>query len=61
MTARPGVDVLAAPWLVGVLFAAAFTFRLLSPPFVLVPFFLVIPLHAMLWRGTRETAATRRA
>ena len=43
------VYVLAALWPVAVLYGAAFHLDLLSPPFVLVLFFLVIPLYMRFW------------
>ena len=51
-----GVYVVAAMWPVAVLYAAAFHFRLLSPPFVLVLFFLVIPLYLRFWSARWHTA-----
>ena len=43
------VYVVAALWPVAVLYGVAFHARLLSPPFVLVLFFLVIPLYMRFW------------
>ena len=45
------VYVVAALWPVAVLYAAAFKLRLLSPLFVLVLFFAVIPLYLRFWSG----------
>lgn len=45
------VYVVAALWPVAVLYGVAFHLRLLSPPFVLVLFFLVIPLCTRFWSG----------
>lgn len=50
------VYVLAALWPVAVLYGAAFHLRLLSPPFVLVLFFLVIPLYTRFWSARWHTA-----
>ena len=51
------VYVVAAAWPVAVLYAAAFVLGLLSPPFVLVLFFLAIPLYTRFWRARWHTAA----
>lgn len=45
------VYVVAALWPVAVLYGAAFHLHLLSPPFVLVLFFAVIPLYLRFWSG----------
>ena len=50
------VYVAAALWPVAVLYGAAFHLDLLSPPFVLVLFFLVIPLYARFWSSRWHTA-----
>jgi hypothetical protein len=52
------VYVVAALWPVAVLYGVAFHLRLLSPPFVLVLFFLVIPLYMRFW-SDRWHAAPR--
>lgn len=44
------VYVIAGLWPIAVLCLAAFQLRLLSPPFVLVLFFLAIPLYTRFWR-----------
>ena len=50
------VYVAAALWPVAVLYGVAFHLDLLSPPFVLVLFFLVIPLYTRFWRADWHTA-----
>ena len=50
------VYVVAALWPVAVLYGAAFHLHLLSPPFVLVLFFLVIPLYTRFWSARWHTA-----
>ena len=50
------VYVLAALWPVAVLYGVAFHLHLLSPPFVLVLFFLVIPLYGRFWSARWHTA-----
>jgi hypothetical protein len=49
------VYVVAALWPVAVLYAAAFHLQLLSPPFVLILFFAVIPLYLRFWSGRWHT------
>jgi hypothetical protein len=55
------VYVVAALWPVAVLYGTAFHLRLLSPPFVLVLFFLVIPLYTRFWSARWHTAHQARA
>jgi hypothetical protein len=55
------VYVVAALWPVAVLYGAAFHLHLLSPPFVLVLFFAVIPLYLRFWSGRWHTRAGARA
>ena len=50
------VYVFAALWPVAVLYGAAFHLHVLSPPFVLVLFFLVIPLYTRFWSARWHTA-----
>ena len=45
------VYVVAALWPVAVLYVVAFPLRLLSPLFILVLFFAVIPLYLRFWSG----------
>lgn len=50
------VYVVAALWPVAVLYGAAFHLHLLSPPFILILFFFVIPLYTRFWSAKWHTA-----
>lgn len=51
------VYVVAATWPVAVLYWASFVGGLLSPPFVMVLFFLLIPLYRRWWSGGRRVGS----
>lgn len=51
------VYVVAALWPVAVLYVTAFHLHVLSPPFVLILFFAVIPLYRRFWSGRWHSAA----
>lgn len=55
------VYVVAGLWPVAVLYGVAFHLPLLSPPFVLLLFFLVIPLSTHFWSARWHTAPGRSA